>query len=67
MFEQFLAAPRVMVLENDGRRELSGLWRLPVMPEGTVKPAFAEYNKGRGWCSRMGRRMRRAWGSLWWG
>lgn len=45
MFEQFLAAPRVMVLENDGRRELSGLWRLPVMPEGTVKPAFAEYNK----------------------
>jgi hypothetical protein len=43
-----LAAPRVVVLEKQGRLELSGAWRLPVLPEEMVKPAHAEYNEANG-------------------
>lgn len=43
-----LAAPRVVVLEKGGRLDLSGAWRLPVLPEEMVKPAHGEYNQANG-------------------
>jgi hypothetical protein len=49
-----LAAPRVMVLEKQGRLELSGAWRLPVLPEELVKPAHAEYNQANGLMQKEG-------------
>ncbi len=49
-----LLAPRVMVLEKQGRLELSGAWRLPVLPEELVKPAHEEYNKANGLMQKEG-------------
>lgn len=49
-----LSAPRVMVLEKQGRLELSGAWRLPVLPEELVKPAHEEYNKANGLMQKEG-------------
>lgn len=49
-----LSAPRVMVLEKQGRLELSGAWRMPVLPEELVKPEHAEYNKANGLMQKEG-------------